>query len=234
MNRLRRVREDERGTTLVELVVGMAAGLVVMAGLVTLIMVTLNTTSRVSARVHATQEARVALTRIIDQLHSACIAPKVPPIRSGSTENELRFVHATGSAVAPTPVLTKITYSGGALTQRDYAWKSGTAPYWTFEETTPTRTTLLNDRIAPVSGKPIFAYFGHASGAIATTAFAAVPPTGLSEVDASRTLQVSIAFKATPRNDNGESATPTRIQGSASLQLTASSYNPAAQSTPCQ
>lgn len=234
MRRLRERGRDERGTTLVELVVGMAAGLVVMAALITLIMVTLNTTSRVSARVHATQEARIALTRIIEQLHSACIAPKVAPIRAGSSDNELRFVHATGSAVSPTPTLTKITYSGGALTQRDYAWKSGTAPFWVFEESAPIRTVLLNDRIAPITGKPIFAYYGHTSGAVSTTAFSAAPPGGLSEIDASRTIQVSAAFKAVPRDDNGENATPTRIQGSASLQLTASSYNAAAQSTPCQ
>lgn len=225
---------DQRGTTLTELVVGMAAGLVVTAGLVTLIMVTLNTTGRVSARVHATQDARLALTRIVDQLHSACIAPEMPPIRPGSSESELRFVHATGSDVVPEPVLSKITYAGGALTQRDYGWQSGTAPNWVFDEATPIRTVLLNDRISPLTGKPIFAYYGHVSGAVATTAFPAAPPTGLSTFDASRTVQVSVAFKATPRDDNGEDATPARIQGSASLQLTASSYNPAAQSTPCQ
>lgn len=230
----RRLVHDQRGTTLTELVVGMGAGLVVMSGLIVLVMVTLNTTGRVSARVHATQEARLALTRIVDQLHSACIAPKVAPVRAGSTDSELRFVHATGGAVAPTPTLTKITYDGGALTQRDYAWKSGTAPFWVFDEAAPVREVLLNDRISPIGSGPIFSYYGHVGGGVATTAFAAAAPAGLSELDASRTIQVSVAFKATPRNDNDEAATPARIQGSASLQLTASSYNPAAQSTPCQ
>lgn len=230
----RRLIKDQRGTTLTELVVGMGAGLVVMSGLIVLVMVTLNTTGRVSARVHATQEARLVLTRIVDQLHSACIAPKAPPIRTGSTETELRFVHATGGAVVPTPVLTKITYENGALAQRDYAWQSGTAPNWVFNEVTPVRSVLLHDRIAPLTGRPIFAYYGHVSGGVATTAFPAAPPSGLTAFDASRTIQVGVAFKATPRNDNGEDATPARIQGGASLQLTASSYNPSAQSTPCQ
>ena len=101
---------------------------------------------------------------MIDQLHSACIAPKVPPIRAGTSANELQFVHATGSAVSPVPTLTKITYSGGTLTQRDYAWKAGTAPNWHVQRRTPIRTVVLSDRIAPITGKPIFSYFGNEGG----------------------------------------------------------------------
>ncbi|MBK5219624.1 MAG: hypothetical protein JJE35_07550 [Thermoleophilia bacterium] len=226
---MKRLTRDQRGTTLVELVVGMASGLVVMVGLTTLILVTLHTTSRVSARVDATQTSRLTLNRVIDQLHSACIAPKVPPIRKESSSTELRFIHAPGSAVAPVPTLTTITYSAGALTQSDYDWKEGTAPFWVFK-TTPSRTIALTDRVAPITGKPIFSYHGYVSGTLSTTTLT-VP---LSELDASRTIHVTVAFMATPRNGNSEEATPARIQGSATLRLTASSYNPAAPSLPCQ
>jgi hypothetical protein len=226
---LRRLAREERGTTLTELMIGMGASLVVLGGLMIVTMVSMDTTTRVSARVQATQQSRLALTRVIDQLHSACIAPKVPPIRVASSNNELRFVRATGSAVVPTPVLTKITYSGDSLTQRDYSWKSGSAPFWTFNETTPVRTSLLYDRVTPVAGKPIFSYYGYASGAISPTPLV----TPLSELDASRTIFVTVQFQTNPR-DNGEDSTPARIQGSASLRLTASSYNPNAPSLPCQ
>lgn len=227
---LNRLRREERGTTLVELVVGISAGLMVIGGVTTLAMLTINTSSRVSARVHATQDSRLSLTQLIDQLHSACIAPKVPPIRVGSSGSELRFVHANGAEVSPTPVLTKITFSNGSLIQRDYSWDSGTAPFWTFNETAPIRTKVLNERIAPLPGKQVFTYYAYASGALSPTA-QAVP---LSEYDASRTIYVTIAFMAKPRRDNGEDDTPARIQGSASLRLTAASYNPAAPSLPCQ
>jgi hypothetical protein len=194
-------------------------------------MVTIGTTNSVSARVNATQQSRLALTRVVDQLHSACIAPKVPPIRAASSGTELRFVRATGSDVVPTPVLTKITYNGESLTQRDYAWVSGNAPFWTFNETTPIRTSLLYDRVAPAGGKPIFSYYGYASGAISPTPL----PTPLSELDASRTIYVTVLFMTHPRGGGGsDDATPARIQGSASLRLTASSYNPNAPSLPCQ
>lgn len=228
MRRLRRLADDERGTTLAELVVGMGAGLAILVGLTTLIMVTLNTTSRVSARVHATQDARLTLTRVVDQLHSACIVPKMPPIRAGSSASELRFVHATGSAVAPVPTLTKITYSEGTLTQRDYAWKSGNAPFWVFNEATPIRTALLGDDITPIGSQPIFSYYAYASGAVSATPLSGT----LDEIGANKTIQVTVQFKASPGDESD--ATPARMQGSASLRLTASSYNPAAPSMPCQ
>jgi hypothetical protein len=167
---------------------------------------------------------------VVDQLHSACIAPKVAPIRAGSSADELRFVHATGSAVSPVPTLTKITYSDGTLTQRDYAWKSGAAPFWVFNEDTPSRTVLLSDRIAPIPSQPVFAYYGYASGAVSTTPLLAP----LDEVSANKTIQVTVGFMASPNSGKAEDATPARMQGSASLRLTASSYNPAAPSMPCQ
>jgi hypothetical protein len=224
-----RLGRDQRGTTLAELIIGMAAGLTVMFGLSTLVVVTFNNTTRVSARVGATQQARVALDRVVNQLHSACIAPKVPPIRKESSGSQLRFVHATGAAVAPTPVLSVITHSGTTLTQSDYEWQSGAAPFWTFK-TTPYRTTKLADRINPIGSRPIFSYYGYASGALSTTPFA----TPLSELNASYTIQVTMAFMASPRKGKDEDSAPARIQGSAGLRLTASSYNPAAPSLPCQ
>jgi hypothetical protein len=228
---LRRLAREERGTTMSELLVSMGAGLTVMIGLTTVVMISINTTSRVSARVDATQEARVSLTRVVDQLHSACIAPKVPPIRAGSSGTELRFVHATGATVSPVPTLSVITFNGaaGTLTQSDYEWKEGTAPFWVFK-TTPSRTIEIGDEVAQIGSKPVFTYYGYQSGAVAATPFAAP----LSELDASRTIHVTAALMVSTLKGKAEDGKPARIQGSATLRLTASSYNPAAPSLPCQ
>lgn len=237
MKKARRVRvrdlaRDERGTTLAELMVGIATGTVVMLGLSTLVVVTLHSTTRVSARVDATQRARIVLTRVIDQIHSACIAPKVPPIQKDSTGTVLRFVHAPGAAVSPVPVLSVISLSGEILSQTDYEFKEGTPPAWIFKST-PMRTTQLMTGVSPISPtRPIFTYYGSSAGAVSATPLPAAP---LSELDASRTIQVSMAFKAAPTSGPGsEDATPARMQGSATLRLTAVSYNPEATSMPCQ
>jgi len=219
---------DERGTTLTELIVGMFAGVIVFAGVTTLIMVTLHTSSRVSARVHTTQDARLTLTKVIDQLHSACIAPKIAPIKLGSTGSELRFVHATGAAVSPTPTETRIIFAEGKLTQYDYAWKSGVAPGWVFETLKPSHTAVLGEGISQNGSKPIFTYYRNTGG---TPSAITAPIDGGEPGEA---IQVTVAFMASPVDGTTEAATPTRIQGSATLRLTATSYNPAAIASPCQ
>jgi hypothetical protein len=227
---MKRLRRDERGTTLAELLVGLGIGMVVMLGLTTLIVVTLHSSTRVSARVDATQRARLALTRVLDQLHSACLAPKVTPILEKSTGTELRFIHAVGAAVSPTPTLSIVSFNQGALSQTDYAWKEGSAPFWVFQ-TTPTKTTELMDQITTASAsKPVFTYYASTGGGLGTPLV-----TPLSAVDAIHTIHVTIAFKTAPRHGSAEEATPARIQGGATLRLTAApSYKQEVQSLPCQ
>jgi hypothetical protein len=232
--RLRSLAHEERGTTLAELMVGLAAGTVVMLGLTTIVVVTLHATTRVDARVDSTQRGRMVLTRVLDQLHSACIAPKVPPIQKESTSTVLRFVHAEGSAVSPTPILSVISLSGETLTQSDYVLKEGAPPAWVFQPT-PIKTTQLMTNVSPISAtRPVFTYYGSSAGAVSATPLEP-PGIPLSELDASRAIQVSVAFKASPgKGPSAEEATPARMQGSATLRLTAVSYNEQATSLPCQ
>ena len=82
------------------------AGLVIVSALTMVIIDDDAGTARVTARVEATQRARIALTRVMEELHSACISPEIAPVKEKSTGNLLRFVHQTGSAVQPTPVLS--------------------------------------------------------------------------------------------------------------------------------
>ena len=76
---------DERGTTLVELLVALMTGMVIIFALTMVIITTMHGTSRVNARVDATQRARIVMTRLIEQLHSACVAPQIAPVREDST-----------------------------------------------------------------------------------------------------------------------------------------------------
>jgi len=223
---------DERGTTLVELTVGLVVGMIVLMMLTTGIIITLHGSSRVGARVEATQNARIVLTRVMEELHSACVAPKIAPVQSGSSGTTLKFIRAAGnegSAAAPVPTLTVISYSGGILTQSDYAATGGTAPTWTFSSTATTRR--LMDDVAPVSGGSIFSYYAYSNGALSSTP----QTTPLSAADAAFTVSVRMALTAsaatTPVADKGASAT---VQDSAALRLTPPSFNQQAVSLPCQ
>lgn len=219
---------DQRGTTMTELLVGLTVGTTVMVGLTTLVVITFQNTARVSARVDGTQRARLAMNRIVDQMHSACLAPKAPPIREGSSGTEMRFIHARGSSSAPTPTLTKITYANNELTQYDYAWQSGLSPTtWVFG-TTPSKVIPLVDQITPASStKPIFSYYSSSSGSTGQL-------TPLTAFEASRTIHVTIVFKTAPRHGSGDDAVPARIQGGGTFRLTAASYRTEVPSLPCQ
>jgi hypothetical protein len=225
---------DERGTTMVELLVGMAMGMVVLVGLSMTIITVLHGTSRVDARVEATDNARVVVTRIMEELHSACISPQIAPVREGSTGTSLIFWHAAAEQarqVQPIPVKSRITYNGTALIQTDYKQTGGTSPAWTFEPEQPgsgtTRTLLTN--VAPVEGR-VFTYERYEAGNLKPLA-----TTGLSKAEAEATVVVKVALTASPRStpvaDAGSDAT---VRDSATLRLTPPSFNQAVSAPPCQ
>lgn len=233
--RLERLRREQRGATLTELLVGMSAGLVVLLGLTTLVILTLHTTTRVSARVDATQRARIVLTRILDQLHSACIAPKAPPIREGSSSTTLRFVHASGKSAIPTPVLTHITLTGTTLTQTDYPYKTGPAPAWEFDMSKPATRPLMTHVMPLSASRPVFSYYRSLNGSINPVPQAGTgAPPSLSITEANQTIYIGIAFKAAPTSGpNQEETTPAGIEGGATLRLTPPSFNKEAPGAPC-
>ena len=224
---------EEAGTTMVELVVGLAIGLVVLSTLTTVIIVTLHGSARVSARVEATQNGRVVLANLMEELHSACVAPKVAPVQVGSTGTSLRFIRAgssEGAAVAPVPTLTEVNLVGNVLTQSDYAATGGAAPTWTFSKTATTRQLMTN--VAPLApGGPIFSYYSYVNGALSATPLT----TPLDVNGAALTVQVKVAFATapgkTPVKDAGAAAA---IQDSAVLRLTPPSFNEQAVGLPCQ
>jgi hypothetical protein len=225
-----RLVEDERGTTLVEALVALAAGGVVLAAISTVLIVSLHGSDRISARVDANQRARIALNKIIDQLHSACIAPQIAPVQKESSGTQLSFIHQTGSAVALTPVLSKISLVGGTLTQSDYPAVSGSAPTWTYA-TNPSSTTQLMTKISPTApSTSIFSYYKYENGKVAPTPL----ETPLNSERAASTVKVAVAFTAAPLsapvNDPNVAAS---IQSSANLRLTPPSFTTGA-NAPCQ
>jgi Tfp pilus assembly protein PilW len=228
------VIRDQRGTTMVEVLVSTTTGLVVLFALTIVIVVSMHGTARVSARVDATQRARLVVTTIMQQLHSACVAPKIAPIQPGSTGTTLRFIHARaseGSAVAPSPILTEISLSGGVLTQTDWASTGGSAPTWTYSSTSTTKQLLTGvGPIAPSSS--IFSYYASSNGSVSP----APQSTPLETGTALLTIQVRVALSASPSRNTtiSDKNAAASIQNSATLRLTPPSFNEAAASLPCQ
>ncbi|HUO74461.1 MAG TPA: type II secretion system protein [Solirubrobacteraceae bacterium] len=214
---------DEQGFSLVELMVAVAAGIVVMAALFTILQVTLLQTSRTMTKVSATQRARTALETIENELHSACIASQETPIQGGasgsqqSDDNNLVFVSQYGAALTPVPIEHKITFDSTSGTLKEYTYSvSGTNPSnWVFSSTpTSSAGKVLLTNVQASGTTAAFQYFAYEpytdsngntdmmlmDGSSPVPGTAAVPnpdplTTPLSVNDASQTAEIILTFK---------------------------------------
>jgi hypothetical protein len=230
MSRLEMVR-DQRGVTIIELVVSTLAGMTVFLGLTMVVLGAMHQTNRVSKHVHATQDARTVLNRIVTELHSACVSADVAPIQEKSSGSSMTFVYQTGSAAALTPVLRQVTLSGGNLTLSTYNSTSGSTPKWTFSSTPASTRTLLTGVSAVSEAVPLFRYYKYENGLISSTPLA-VP---LSAANAAVAVQVNLALKASPPGSTVADAKAAGIvQDSALLRFTSPAYKSTAINPPCE
>jgi hypothetical protein len=115
-----RLRSEESGLTLIELLVVMIVAIITTLALFTFQDLALRQTTRVFARVDATQQARGAIEKIESRLHSACVADKITPIQIGSSNTKLVFLSKYGSAASLTPEKHEIELTGGQLIDTTY------------------------------------------------------------------------------------------------------------------
>lgn len=93
-SRLRSGASDQRGFTLVETLVAMVTGVVVVGALFAILDFSVKQTARLSEVSQVAQTSGTAMTRIVDELHSACLSPGYAPVKSGSTSSKLVLVNA--------------------------------------------------------------------------------------------------------------------------------------------
>lgn len=225
---------DERGYTLIELMVGMMVSLVVLTAILAMVQVATGNQDRVSEHVYANQRGRPVMTRIVDLLHSACVSPGLAPVRPNSTESSLILWSKAGSAVSPVPNQYVLTFSAGGLSETVSLGTGGEPPNWTFGTASSPR--MLVDGIStakvgePLAGVPVFRYFAYEGGQVATTPLA----TPLSAENAAKVVQVDIAFtvaqRAGPVSDPSALVT---LTDSATLRIEPASEDSAVVNRPC-
>ena len=232
---MRAIREDS-GFTLVELLMTMLTSLVVMSAIVMMLTTSLRNQDRINQRVDANQRVRPVMTHIIQELHSACIAPRMTPIigdgtTNGSTGTRISFLSKSGATVTPTPDLHVITLSGGTLSESVFPATGGAQPGpWTFSSTASSSTQLLTQVSAPASG--MFQYYDFVNGQVDTS-----PTAVAAERDRRR--------QGRDREDHASSSSPTRgvstfdpgsplvVSNSADLRLENAGQFPNQDNLPC-
>jgi prepilin-type N-terminal cleavage/methylation domain-containing protein len=172
---------DEHGYTLIELLVASLIAVVVSLAAFSILQFTTDDVSRITSRSQVNQTGRVALEKIMLQLHSACVSVNVNPILSKSSGTSIKFISETSplnSSNEPTSSLPTVNKhellytppSGkapGTLTEK--TWKStgaftSTGEYPFNEAETPvTKLLLTGITQSEKETVPIFQYFRYYS-----------------------------------------------------------------------
>lgn len=219
---------SERGFTLIELLVSMASFIVVLGAITMMTTVAVHNQDRISSRVAANQRARPVMTRIMDLLHSSCVASRVAPVQAGSSGTSISFLSQTGSSAAPMPDRRVISLSGGNLVEQVFPATGGQPPTWTFSSTPSLNRPMLGDVSAP--GGVLFRYYDYIGGQLNTTPLA----TPLSTTNAARAAFVTVNFTTAPTGGSGQDArAPITISDAADLRLESAGQFPAQENLPC-
>jgi Tfp pilus assembly protein PilV len=157
-----RIAGEESGFTLIELLVTMIIAIVTALALFAFQDLALHQSSRVFAKVDATQQARNTIEVIESRLHSACVAEDVTPIQAGSTTQSLFFISKYGGAATVTPEFHKIYMSGTSLIDATYAATGTSAANWAPAASPSSSRTLLTN-VTPASGtsSTLFTYYAY-------------------------------------------------------------------------
>lgn len=196
--RLARLR-DERGFTLVELLMTTVIGTIVLLAAFTIFDAALHAQTRVDDRSDMVARGRTALEQVVQQLRSqVCLGPGYPAVAYGDGSHVTFYADLADTTFVPQK--RDLTFAGGTLTERDYTGSpsSGNPPY-TFSST-PSRTRTIATRLVNqqqgATTVPFFTYYSfNAANPVRPANLLAVP---LSAADMARVVQITVAFAALP------------------------------------
>ena len=121
------LQREERGLTLIELMIAAALGLVVVGGALTVFVGAVGSDPRTASRVAAIQQDRVTVDRITRELRQGLETPTASPSQLAI----VTYVKAAtcGGAAASTAIPCRVTYTcSGTTCSRVVAQPNGSAP----------------------------------------------------------------------------------------------------------
>jgi type II secretory pathway pseudopilin PulG len=197
--RLRRLRRDESGFTLVELLTAMSIGIVILMAAFLLLDRATSVSQELSDRQDALQRGRHAMELVVRQLRSqVCLGNETEPITVG-TDSLVTFYADLSDGSRPVEQ-RRIRYHAASKTLfEDIYVGTGIYPALTFPST-PTRTHVLAAGVEPIidSGtpRPILRYYAFREGGAPGDLMRL--PTPLTGADAIRTVMVKVGFVVLP------------------------------------
>jgi prepilin-type N-terminal cleavage/methylation domain-containing protein len=224
---------DERGFTLVEVLVALAVGAIVSTATLAIVIVSVHFSSNYTDRIDSDQQGRLAMQQITQALNSSCVSPTVAPILAGSTGSSIMFYSAHGDAPGLTPSQLTVALSGTApapLVMTTQALQ-GTAPNWTTLNS-PTTVTLAS-YAGQTGSVPLFQYYAYGSNGVISTTPDVVGSGGLTAAQALAAAQVTITYQVLPSDKWASNNRGADFSDSVVFRLTPSSSASTATNEPC-
>ena len=251
--RLRTRLRDERGFTLIETLVAMVTGIAVMGGLFAVLEVSLHQSTRIADVVQATQLGRQAMTHIVDELHSSCIAQNFTPIQAESSATKLIFVTGySEKAELAEAHKDEIVFNPEAQTLTDNVFNSsgGAYPEFTFSKAPNTSVLIAKNITQSTEGTetlkkvPVFSYYEYAvtppnnetrSAASSTLVERPLPKTGsFTAEEAKKIASVQVSFRAGPTSGSGDVTRKADLSSQATFAFSAPSSEATIEAAPCE
>jgi Flp pilus assembly pilin Flp len=186
---LRRLRREESGFTLVEVLVACSLGTVILLASFMILDSSAALTGRVTDNVDRTQRARFAMAQVTRDLRSqVCPAVGSPAIVDGQDYSVTFYAFLGTGAFVPDKFQILWDSSTNSIVEKKWAG-SGAAPNTTWASP-PTQRTLLSDVRPAPSSAPVFAYYAAGAASPFTTP--------LSSANATTTAKITIAFLTYP------------------------------------
>jgi Tfp pilus assembly protein PilW len=255
---------EERGVTLVEVLVALVTGIVVLGAAYSILEVSLHQSARLVDYAQTAQVGRTAMTQIVDELHSACISEGFKPVQAGSGESKLVFVNAYSEEAKIGTSETKsgkttwnarkdeVLWSGEKLTDKTYQSSGGSWPEFTFAVSpTPAGGTQLAERVTKAEientetkakeSPPVFRYYDYATKPATqateplSTLTAVTPPAaGFSKEEAEKVAAVQVSFRTSPTSGSKQADRRTDLTNQVTFAFSAARSEATIQDAPCQ
>jgi type II secretory pathway component PulJ len=226
---------SEQGFTLIEMLVTLMTGIVIVLAAFSILDVSLTQSSRVSERVEVDQRARLAMEKIMLELHSSCVADNINPVKEKSTGTEARFISEPGSTAAFTSVTEhRIRLENGKLIDTSYPSTSGEGENWKFPETESgsSGSKVLLTNVSETGSTPIFQYFRYVNGNLSTTPQLTLSTESLNEKQAEETAEITVTFTAAPTTNEASGGRTVELSDTAVLRFDPASAT--GNNEPCQ
>lgn len=188
-----RLRREEQGFTLVEMLVTLAVGMVVMMAILGLLDMSLRSSATSLGRSQAVREGRGAIDRVGQEIRLASCPDTGPAVLAASGTSISYYVRRPLADYRQPLAVERhtLTYDAarGTITLT-VTPGTGVPAVWA---ATPSRTTVLGSGLSQTGATAIFQYLGYTAPNSPTTAVIAAPVTGAA---LSTIAQVRVTFTA--------------------------------------